>query len=245
VIRRFGILNTLVPEDDHPWFGMPFPGVYVTDDAGIITAKLFENHLALRPTVEQLLRSTRGQAVEPDAGRLPSPAEAVQEVVAEVSVSRDPLAPGLQRDLIVRLHVPEGQHLQGEPVPSGMVATAVEFDEGVIALNPVVLASREHTLDGTGEVLQVYDGDRNGVVEIVIPFAISGGLVDPEGTQTATVAGRVLWQACDDHTCGLPQRHEFEFVLPVASMVTPHTRNVYEGQMDFAAHFQRMRERHG
>ena len=39
MIRRFGILNTLVPEDDHPWYGMPFPGVYVTDADGVITAQ--------------------------------------------------------------------------------------------------------------------------------------------------------------------------------------------------------------
>lgn len=244
MIASFGILNTLVPEDDHPWFGMPFPGVYVTDEAGIITAKLFENHLALRPTVEQLLRATRGQAIEPDLDRLPSPGEPPQEVVADVSVSLDPLAPGLQRDLTVRLRVPAGQHLYGEPVPNGMVATTVELDDGVIALAPVAPPTREHRLAGTGEVLHVFDGDSDGAVQIVMPFAVSGGVVDPEGTQTAKVSGRVLWQACDDHTCGLPQRHEFEFVLPVASMTTPHTRGVEEGQMDFAVHFQRMKERH-
>ena len=27
VITSFGILNTLIPPDDHPWYGLPFPGV--------------------------------------------------------------------------------------------------------------------------------------------------------------------------------------------------------------------------
>ena len=27
VIRSFGILNTTIEEDDHPWFGIPYPGV--------------------------------------------------------------------------------------------------------------------------------------------------------------------------------------------------------------------------
>ncbi len=34
VIRGYGILNTLIAEDDHPWFGIPFPGTYVTDSQG-------------------------------------------------------------------------------------------------------------------------------------------------------------------------------------------------------------------
>ena len=36
VIRSFGILNTLISEDDHPWYGIPFPGVYVVDELSLI-----------------------------------------------------------------------------------------------------------------------------------------------------------------------------------------------------------------
>jgi hypothetical protein len=34
-------------------------------------------------------------------------------------------------DLIVRFAVPAGQHLYGEPVPTGMVATSVEIEPDV------------------------------------------------------------------------------------------------------------------
>ena len=43
VIKDFGILNTLIPEDAHPWFGIPFPGAYIVNNEGIITEKIFEN----------------------------------------------------------------------------------------------------------------------------------------------------------------------------------------------------------
>ena len=61
VIRDFGILNTLIAEDDHPWFGIPFPGTYVTGADGVITAKFFANNLALRPGVDLLLRAALGE----------------------------------------------------------------------------------------------------------------------------------------------------------------------------------------
>ena len=75
VIRSFGILNTLIDPDDHPWYGIPYPGTYVVSAEGAITHKFFDNNLAVRAGPEQLLRaaqnflpggfdcSQRGQAI--------------------------------------------------------------------------------------------------------------------------------------------------------------------------------------
>ena len=60
VIRSFGILNTTIAEDDHPWYGIPYPGVYVTDSDGVIIEKFFENNFTVRPGPEQLLAALRG-----------------------------------------------------------------------------------------------------------------------------------------------------------------------------------------
>ncbi len=60
-IRSFGILNTLIDPDDHPWYGIPYPGTYVVSAEGAITHKFFENNLALRAGPEQLLRAALGQ----------------------------------------------------------------------------------------------------------------------------------------------------------------------------------------
>ena len=64
VISAFGILNTLIPADDHPWHGIPFPGAYVVDADGIIRSKFFEGRLAIRATGDQLLRAVRGAQAE-------------------------------------------------------------------------------------------------------------------------------------------------------------------------------------
>ena len=47
VIREFGILNTLISPDDpeqaagRGFYGVPFPGVYVTDESGVVSEKFF------------------------------------------------------------------------------------------------------------------------------------------------------------------------------------------------------------
>ena len=54
VISDFGILNTLIDPNDHPWYGIPYPGTYVINGNGVITHKFFDNNLAVRVGPEQL-----------------------------------------------------------------------------------------------------------------------------------------------------------------------------------------------
>ena len=123
VIRSFGILNTLIPPDDHPWYGIPFPGAYVTDADGIIVAKFFEHNFAVRCGPEQMLAAALGQEFEIAATQ-----RTVDWVWVEVTIDGDRLPMGVTRQIVAMFHVPEGQHLYGGPVPEGLVAAAIELD---------------------------------------------------------------------------------------------------------------------
>jgi len=49
VIRKFGILNTNIPEG-HPFHGIPFPGDYLVDANGTVRDKQFlPNYETRRP----------------------------------------------------------------------------------------------------------------------------------------------------------------------------------------------------
>ena len=95
VIKDFGILNTLIPEDAHPWFGIPFPGAYIVNNEGIITEKIFENIHHARPGPEQLLAAAQGErfSVEPTL----SPTE---DVDVDVAFHGDSLPTGITLSLI-------------------------------------------------------------------------------------------------------------------------------------------------
>ena len=240
IIRAFGILNTTIAEDDHPWYGIPYPGVYVMDGEGIITEKFFENNFTVRPGPEQLLAALKGEQIN-----LLEKGEGDQEVKVEVTFEGDTLPAGITRQLVARFSVPEGMHLYGQPVPEGLVAASIQLEqelEGIVSYTPVVPETSALTLAGDGHTLQVYEGD----VVLRLPVAQNGRAIekDDEG-RWVRIAGKVQWQACDAEKCDIPQEQSFSFRLPAAFTVMADM-GPGEGRvpsMNGAQHFKKMTER--
>jgi hypothetical protein len=242
VIRQFGILNTLIGEDDQPWFGIPFPGTYVVNTEGLISHKFFENNLALRAGPEMLLRAAQGEAVEQaKTGR-----ELPTETMWDVYLDGDRLAVSVLKDLVARIEVPAGRHLYADPAPVGNVPVALVLDEGtrIVSREVVKPESESLTLGGTGEVIEVYDG----AVELRLPISVNAdlGVADTESHEI-TLAGELRWQTCDDQVCDLPRRERFELTVPLASIVVSELRSSADGvlvrSMNGLKHFERMAER--
>lgn len=242
VIREFGILNTLIGEDEHPWFGIPFPGAYVVNEKGVITDKFFENNLAMRVGPEILLRAAQGEQVETIKTKRIPPAETTWEVYLD----GDRLAPSLLKDLVARIEVPSGRHLYADPPPAGNVAVSLTLDENpqITAKQMVKPESESLTLGGTGEIIQVYED----VMELRLPITVNTNLVcvTTEARQI-TVAGELHWQTCDDEVCDLPRKERFEITVPLASMLPSELNVAADGEvvrsMNGIKHFERMAER--
>jgi len=239
VIGSFGILNTLIPPDDHPWYGLPFPGSYVIDADGIIVAKFFEHNFAIRPGPEQLLAAALG--TEFDVPELEQPPERVS---VEVTIEGDSLPMGVTRHIVATFRVPEGQHVYSEPVPEGLVAAAIELDgnAGILSYEPVVPTTSPLTLSGSGDTLAVYEGD----VVLRLPVAQNArNMQKDDNGRFVTISGRVRWQACDDAECFLPQSMPFSFRVeagfPVLGDMGPGVGRV--PAMNGARHFQRLIDR--
>ncbi len=239
IINRFGILNTTIPEDDHPWYGIPFPGAYAIGADGTILAKVFEHNFAVRPGPEQLLAAALGN--EADFGQ---EAQAVDEVSVEVSLDGDRLPSGVTRELVATFRVPDGQHLYGEPVPEGLVVATIELDDtpGILSYTPIAPPTSPLTLSGSGETLEVYDGDV--VLRLPVTQNSRNTTKTAEG-RFVTVSGTVRWQACNDVECFLPQSKEFSFTVeaafPVLADMGPGEGRV--PAMNGAQHFQKMIDR--
>ena len=239
VITSFGILNTLIPPDDHPWYGLPFPGAYVVDADGIVVAKFFEHNFAIRPGPEQLLAAALGTEFDvPEFERPPD------RVSVDVTIDGDRLPMGVTRQIIATFRVPEGQHLYSEPVPDGLVAAAIELDDndGILCYEPVTPPTSPLTLSGSGETLQVYEGD----VVLRLPVAQNArNMQKDDGWRFVTISGQVRWQACDDVECFLPESMPFSFRVeagfPVLGDMGPGVGRV--PAMNGARHFQRLIDR--
>ena len=237
VIRSFSILNTLIDPDDHPWYGIPYPGTYVIDADGAITHKFFENNLAVRVGPEQLLRAVQGQPM------LEARADAAEPEAVQVSIVLDgtSLAATVQRDLVVRFSVPAGRHVYAEPAPQGMVAVDVVLDESDrLVQRPVVRpASEPHVLAGTGESFQVHHDQFELRLPLTVNNAAGGGVAE------ITVSGEVRWQCCDDEVCDIPTSKRFELTLPVAESppVALWGKRGAALEPNARAHFKKMSER--
>jgi hypothetical protein len=237
VIRSFGILNTLIDPDDHPWYGIPYPGTYVVSAERAITHKFFENNLAVRAGPEQLLRAAQGQPMLEATADEAAP----EEVQVRVALDGNSLARSVQKDLVVRFSVSAGRHVYARPAPQGSVAVEVTLDENDrLVQRPIVRpASEPHTLAGTQESFQVH----HDVFELRLPLTVNGGL----GGDVAeiTISGEVRWQCCDDEVCDLPATQRFELTLPVSEppVVALSSRKGATLEPNARAHFQKMSER--
>ncbi len=239
VIRSFGILNTTIPPDEHPWYGIPFPGAYSIDADGVIVAKFFEHNFAVRTGPEQMLAAALGQAFE-----IESAANPPEQVSVDVIFEGDLLPMGVTRDIVATFRVPEGQHLYSEPVPEGLVAATIEVDEspGIVAYTPRAPATSPLTLGESGDTLEVYEGD----VILRLPVAQNARAMEKiDGKRYVTVSGKVRWQTCNDVECGLPESKSFSFRVeagfPVLADMGPGVGRV--PAMNGAAHFQKMKDR--
>lgn len=242
VIRQFGILNTLIGEDDHPWFGIPFPGTYVVNNEGFISHKFFENNLQLRVGPEMLLRAAQGEAIEHSKTDREPPAETTWDVYLD----GDRLAASVLKDLVARIEVPNGRHLYADPAPVGNVPVGLVLDEDpqIVTRDVVKPESESVTLGGTGEVIQVYAD----AMELRLPISVNADLGRAETEpREITLAGELHWQTCDDQVCDLPRRERFKLTIPLASVVVSELRASADGvlvrSMNSLKHFERMADR--
>src|ERR1044072_644513 len=54
-IKRYGILNTTVPDPNQQSYGMPFPGTFMLNARGVVTSRFFEQAYQERSTVGSIM----------------------------------------------------------------------------------------------------------------------------------------------------------------------------------------------
>lgn len=234
-IESFGILNTLIDESDHPWYGIPYPGAYVVAADGRITHKFFDNNLSVRVGPEQLLRAAEGRS---GPGPEQSAPTSVEEVIVNIELEGACLTPTVQKDLVARFQVPARRHVYAEPAPAGSISVDIVLDKNErLVERPMIRPDVEpHTLAGTGETFDVH----HGVFELRLPLTVNNDS-EPE----VTISGEVCWQSCDDQVCDIPSSKRFEIAAPVtASPLFPlRSEEGAQREPNAKAHFKKMTER--
>lgn len=232
VIRRFGILNDQVKPGDLILYGIPYPGVFMTDSDGVIVSKSFHGSYKIRDSPEVLIDAALGRVQLDDASALmasesaPGAASNTDDPV-RVKVAlrggKGSIRQGIVRHVVARFELAEGFHLYGEPVPEGMIATRVEIEgpPGLVVHDPVVPETTPLRLPGLDVELGVWSNH----FDIVLPFHPVGELVSecrPLDLESIELEVHVRYQACDDETCLMPQTQTFRFEVPLDVIDIPN-----------------------
>lgn len=227
-------------------YGIPYPGVFVTDEQGVVVAKFFHDTYKKRDSPELLIDAALGRIeLSADAPRAVGGEPSVR-ITAAVHGGRGTIRQGIRRHLVVRFELDPGLHIYGEPVPEGLVATNVQVEgpPGLVVEAPILPPTESLRLESLGVDLAVW----NGVVDIVLPFYAVGELaseVRPLDVDAVTLDVTVRYQACDDDVCLLPRTEKLSLRVPLDVIDVPniglHTgHGQREADFDGSPHLRRL-----
>lgn len=252
VIRRYGILNEQIGPGDGFYYGIPYPGVFVTDEEGVVVAKFFHDTYKKRDSAEIIIDAALGRVqLAEEAPSVATDDDDDIRITAALQGGLGSLRQGIVRHVVVRFELSNGLHIYGEPTPQGMVPTTVSVSgpPGLVVEDPIFPPAKPLTLKGTDIELQVW----SHTVDVIVPIYPIGELaseVRPLDQETVTVKVQVRYQACDDTTCLLPRTESLALELPLEAVDVPaisvHTgHGQREGNYDGTRHMKRLLKRKG
>jgi DsbC/DsbD-like thiol-disulfide interchange protein len=202
---------------------MPFPGVYVTDEEGVVTEKFFYRHYASRASAGSIVNSALGEILMPKE----SPRESVStdQIKITAFLADESLKFEYRSELYVRLELAEGFHVYGGDLPEGFVATTVSVDEtkGLLVGTPSYPETTPKRFDALDVTLNVYEA----VVDIAIPVSLTAEVMNwtiRDKPESIEIPVRVNHQVCSKTVCYLPKSDLLPVKVPVSALHMPGLR---------------------
>ena len=215
VIREFGILNTLISPDDpeqgagRSFYGLPFPGVYVTDGNGVVTEKFFHRHYATRESAGTIRDSALGEILA--RHEIPVVELGSDQVKISAFLSDAAMQFETQSMVHVRFELEDGLHMYGRPLPDGYIASEVTIPDtpglrvGPARYPPTHLREVDVAIPVTPnvEVFHRSNPDRPDVVDVPVS---------------------VLYQVCSETICYTPRTETLSLAVPFQPLLAPGAR---------------------
>ncbi len=199
IIRRFGLFREDVPADSRD-YGIPYPGTFLVDAAGIVRQRFFEERYWNRLTMPAVL-SRLGMALAVDPVSVDREHLQIRSSASEASVY-----PGNRFTLFVDVIPLQGVHIYGPAVGGGYQGLQVTIEplpyltvhsSRYPEASPLTLAWTDEELTGYTHPVRVASDVALGTRQEMAAVLEAG--------QGVIVAGTVKLQACDDRVCWAPE----------------------------------------
>ena len=190
--------------------GLPHPGTFQLDRAGVVVAKHFAQAHRERPSATVLLADEL-RAHGADDERADS--ATVSGVPVRATLATATYHPMQLLECRVRLSVPAGRHVYTGGVPSGFTTLGIELSgpESLVVGDVRLPAGRPLHMAELGEDCSVLDGD----IEVSVPFRIR----KDEGDVELVVA--VALQSCTGTDCLPPGAVHLALPLRAGGLLRP------------------------
>jgi hypothetical protein len=229
VIRKFGILNTLITPDDpeqgagRSYYGLPFPGVYVTDETGVVTEKFFHRYYGTRDSAGAIRDSALGELLA--RHEAPTAEFGTDQVKLSVFLSDSSLKFESQSTIYVRFELEDGLHVYGRPLPDGYIASEVTIPDtpGLRIGDAQYPPTQPRAFPELGVTLNVYEG----VVDVAIPVTPNAEVfhrTNADRPEIVELPVSVLFQVCSDTICYVPRTEELTLTVPFEPLLGRDSR---------------------
>ena len=162
-IKRYGILNTTVPETNQQSYGIPFPGTFMLNTQGVVTSRFFEQAYQERSTVGSIM-ARLGNKVEVQATTVSSPQLELTSFATDSTV-----APGTQFSLVLDLRPARGIHVYAPGVTGYKpIALSVQPQPGLLTRGALYPPSEDYHFKPLNEHVQVYQRPFRIVQDVLI-----------------------------------------------------------------------------
>jgi len=221
VIKAFGILNTDIEPDASAAagvHGIPYPGIYMVDENGIVTDKDFQVHHTRRLSGRSLVQRLLGISAEHHSD-VPTAAEQGDELELTAYVVDPILRLEVVSAVVCRMRIAAGKHVYAHGAPQEFTPISIEVEADGIRFGEQQWPDpEEHDLTFLGTTVPVYDGQ----VVMSLPAAVTSDLVrtgEALSQNSVQITVHCRYQACDDDTCSLPTSVTTVVTVPIADMI--------------------------
>lgn len=196
-IKAYGLLNITVDATSTN-YGIPFPGTFMVDRAGVVTARFFEQAYQERNTVASMLIKRGDPSHTNDAQRLTT-----DHLEVTTYVSDPVVAPGTLFSIVADVSPRPGIHVYAPGAhPYKVVALRLNPQPFLRLRRQRYPASEIYMFKPLDERVEVFQKPFRLIQEVAFETS-------PEArkalalAETVTITGMLEYQACDDTVCFL------------------------------------------
>jgi hypothetical protein len=207
-IKRYGILNTTVPEANE-LYGYPFPGTFILNRAAIVTSRFFEDAYQERDTMTSVLVRLGGR-VDVPATKISAPHLEITTFATDRIV-----APGTHFSLVVDIAPGKRVHVYA-PGASGYrpVALTVQPQAHLVVKAAQFPTAEDYFFRPLNEHVPVFSKPFRLVQDLVLdPSREAEAAL--QAVKTMIINASLQYQACDDKVCFLPQTVPLSWTIDI------------------------------